>query len=214
MKILYFEGAGCVPRGDLENCRIRTAFTLDNGKKVYLEVIGFEVTNHTQEMYKGFTNVAYIDFCHYITGDRDDCNKNKVYREGRKSVERSDERFEYNRENLLAFVNSLGASFERVEILPDLAGYRVHKGGGEYNLADEFHYDIERTRQAEKIRDYFYGYEKNILGKKYPNFSIWFEGDTLKVLIHYNGFNDKVEIPDVFEYKFNYKKPEGATVVK
>ena len=26
-KTLYFEGAGCVPRNDVENCRIRTAFT-------------------------------------------------------------------------------------------------------------------------------------------------------------------------------------------
>lgn len=27
MKTLYFEGAGCIPANDVENCRIRTAFT-------------------------------------------------------------------------------------------------------------------------------------------------------------------------------------------
>ena len=215
MKTLYFEGAGCVPRGDLENCRIRTAFTLDNGKKVYLEIMGVEVTKQTAAVYAGFTNVSYIDFCHYDTGDRDDCQKNRVYRGDGTTVERNARsNFEYTRENLLKFVNSLGASFEAVEILPDLAGYRVHADNGGYNLADEFHYDRDRTAQAEKIKQYFYDFEKNVLGKKYPNFSIWFETDILKVLIHYNRYNDIIEIEDVFKFNFDYKQPEGTTVVK
>lgn len=214
MKTLYFEGAGCVPRGDLENCRIRTAFTLDNGKKVYLEMFGTEVTKSMSKVFSQFTNVAFIDHCFYITGDRDDCNNSKVYREDGTAYERSGNNFEYNRENLLAFVNSLGASFDSVEILADLAGYRVHADKGGYNFADEFYYDVERTKQAEKIKEYFYHYEKQVLGKKYPNFSIYFENDILKVLIHYNGFNDIVEIPDVYTYGFDYEKPKGATVVR
>ena len=51
-KTLYFEGAGCVPRGDLENCRIRTAFHLDNGKRVYLEISGFEADSRYKGKYK------------------------------------------------------------------------------------------------------------------------------------------------------------------
>ena len=43
-KTLYFEGAGCVPRGEVENCRIRAAFTNDNGEKNYLEMNGMEVS--------------------------------------------------------------------------------------------------------------------------------------------------------------------------
>lgn len=39
MKTLYFEGAGGVPRSDLENCRIRTAFHLDDGMPLYLEIV-------------------------------------------------------------------------------------------------------------------------------------------------------------------------------
>ena len=35
-KVLYFEGAGCVPCNDVENCRIRTAFTNNEGEKVYI----------------------------------------------------------------------------------------------------------------------------------------------------------------------------------
>lgn len=39
-KILYFEGAGMegTQKNDVENCRIRTAFTNDLGEKIYLEV--------------------------------------------------------------------------------------------------------------------------------------------------------------------------------
>lgn len=38
-KVLYFEGAGCAPCNDVENCRIRTAFTNKEGKKIYIEFI-------------------------------------------------------------------------------------------------------------------------------------------------------------------------------
>lgn len=37
-KVLYFEGAGCVPCNDVENCRIRTAFTNKEGKKFILNL--------------------------------------------------------------------------------------------------------------------------------------------------------------------------------
>ena len=210
MKTLYFEGAGCVPRGDLENCRIRTAFALDNGQKVYLEICGVEYTKHMHKSFAKFKNVAFIDHCFYITGGKDDDNDSKVYREDGTAYERSGNNFEYNRENLLEFVNSLGASFDEVVILPDLAGYRVHADHHGYNFADEFYYDVERTKQAEKIKQYFYDFEKNELGKRYPNFSIYFKNDILRVLIHYIGFNDIVEIPDVYAFGFDYKKPEGA----
>ena len=215
MKTLYFEGAGCVPRGDLENCRIRTAFTLDNGNKVYLEISGIEVTKSMLPVYKAYKNVGFVDHCFYITGGYNNENNSKVYREDGIAYERNSQTFfEYDPENLLAFVNGLGASFDAVQILPNLAGYRVHKDGGGYNFADEFTYDIERTVQAEKIKQFFYEFEKNELGKKFPNFSIYFDNDILKVLIHYNGFNHKIEIPDVYAYTFDYKKPEGATVVR
>lgn len=203
MKTLYFEGAGCVPRGDLENCRIRTAFALDDGNKVYLELTGTEVTKHMHQSFQKFTNAAFIDHCFYITGGKDDCNDSKVRWEDGTAVERNGNNFEYNRENLLAFVNSLGASFDDVQILPDLAGYRVHKDGGGYNFADEFVYNVERTKQAEKIKQYFYDKEKES-GKKYPCFSIWFpnveESETLNVRF-FDG-RGTMEIPDVFSFDF------------
>lgn len=189
MKTLYFEGAGCVPRGDLENCRIRTAFTLDNGSKVYLEITGFEAGI--------LKNRAHVDHLHFITtADIDDDNWNRIAL-GRSKV------FEYDRKSLLQFVNDLGASFDDVQILPDLAGYRVHGDNRKYNFADEFVYNVERTKQAEKIKQYFYDKEKES-GKKYPCFSIWFpnveESETLNVRF-FDG-RGTMEIPDVFSFDF------------
>ena len=78
-KVLYFEGAGCVPCNDVENCRIRTAFTNKEGKKVYIEFIsGYK---HTVVEYgkngrklkhpKTISEDGYLvcDYCHYITDD-------------------------------------------------------------------------------------------------------------------------------------------------
>lgn len=192
MKTLYFEGAGWVPRGDLENCRIRTAFTLDNGMKLYLEVTGIEVTKGHSSRIKNFTNCAFVDHCHYITGGHYDSSESIHPAERRTN-------FEYNRENLLKFVNGLGASFDEVVILPNLSGHRVHKDGGGYNYADEFNFDAERTAQAEKIERYFYDKEKE-RGVKFPCFSIWFENDVLKVRF-FDG-RDQLEISDVYSFDF------------
>lgn len=192
MKTLYFEGAGCVPRGDLENCRIRTAFTLDNGQKLYLEITGVDIGKHSSPRLKHFTNCAFVDHCHYITGGGDDCNTS-VH-----PVERSTH-FEYTRAELLKFVNSLGASFDDVKILPNLSGYRVHKDGGGYNFADEFTFDEERTAQAERIDKYYYDKEK-ARGVKYPCFSTWFEDDILKVRF-FDG-RGQIEIADVYSFDF------------
>ena len=43
-KILYFEGAGCISAGEVANCRIRTAFTNNDGKKIYIEFTSYTVT--------------------------------------------------------------------------------------------------------------------------------------------------------------------------
>ena len=44
-KTLYFEGAGWGHCNDVENCRIRTAFTNKDGKKIYIEFLsGYKYT--------------------------------------------------------------------------------------------------------------------------------------------------------------------------
>lgn len=199
MKTLYFEGAGCVPRGDLENCRIRTAFSLDNGDKVYLEISATECTKHTSRIYKGFKNPAHIDHLHFIKG----------YDEEVVAYKKNGFVFDYTRKNLLEFVNSLGASFDEVIILPDLSGYRVHKHGGGYNFADEFIYNVERTEQAEKIKQWYYDREK-AKGVRFPCFSIWFENIYESETLNVRFFDGRgtIEIADVFKFDFDSKEGE------
>lgn len=141
MKRLFFEGAGCVPRGDVENCRIRTAFINDDGDTVYLELSGFETNKYTQKMFSQFENVAFVDHC-YIHSDGD-------------SIRRYDlgkVKFEYCKEEILNFVNGyLHCSFEKIIITDEFDGYRVHKDRGGYNLMDDFSYNpvrAEKARQA------------------------------------------------------------------
>jgi len=192
MKTLYFEGAGCVPRGEVENCRIRTAFRNDEGKAIYLEIIGVETTKHSPSRYNHYTNYGFVDHCHYITGDHDDCNNHTLPQERNTN-------FEYTKANILAFVNSLGCSFDQIVVLPNLAGYRVHTDDRGYNFGDEFQYNEERTVRAEEIHKHFYDLEKSE-GKKFPNLSLWVDEqnpELLHLLRHFNGYNKHWNIQNI-----------------
>lgn len=205
MKTLYFEGAGCVPRGDVPNCRIRTAFHLDDGAALYLEISGSEVTKHSPDHLKCYANAAHVDHCHYIFGD--DGKGNSTHET------QNYYNFEYSMAGLLKFVNSLGASFDKVVVLPDLAGYRVHAGGGRCNFGDAFSYDAELTAKREAIHKAIYNMEKaereadraagtkkfvhGPSGRVYPNFSLWVDEENpalLHLLRHFNGYNKHWEI--------------------
>ena len=184
MKTLFFEGAGCVPCGEVANCRIRTAFTNDEGKQIYLEMSGVEVTKNSVSSIKNYKNAGFVDHCHYITGDQDDENKCLIQHQ---------RVFEYTNANILGIVNALGCSFDQIIVLPDLAGYRVFREGKgqKYNFGDEFQFDLELTKKRESIYKHYYELEKTE-GKKYPNFSLWVDQDDmnkLHLLRHFNGYN-------------------------
>lgn len=189
MKTLYFEGAGWFDADiskatDMKNCRIRTAFVDNSGRKIYLEISAHEVTKNSSPIVKNLKYAGCVTDCFYITGDRDDCNINRIRNRG-------DVTFEYNKENVLRFVNSLGCSFDDAETLPELAGYRVFKDSDGYNYGDEFQYNAERTARAEEIKAHFYALEKSE-GKQYPNFSLWVDQDDpgmLHLLRHFPGYN-------------------------
>lgn len=202
MKTLYFEGAGMegTNRGDVENCRIRTAFHDDCNNKIYLEISSMEITKHSNKAYFMFANVSFVTDCFYILGD-DDANKHSI-------VGRNNKHFESSKKNILDFVNSLGCSFDSVVILPDLAGYRVfldHNGSKSvlwqtYSYGDEFVFDEKKTEMAEGIKQHYYNLEKSE-GKQYPNFSLWVDQDNknnLHLLRHFNGYN-KHWLIDIFE---------------
>ena len=206
MKTLYFEGAGIVPCGEVENCRIRTAFRNKRGEPIYLELTGndkayrFDETKRNPVELKGA--FGWVDHCYNI----DFYEKHRSECDGRWRI--VSEKFApdvnfnllYTKADILRFVNDkLDGGFDEIVILPYLAGYRVHKGNSGYNFGDEFQHDERRTEQAEKIKQWFYDREKE-RGAKYPCFSIWFDGDLLRVRF-FDG-RGQIEIPDVYAFEF------------
>lgn len=216
MKTLYFEGAGWegaeLSKKTIGNCRIRTAFHLDNGKAVYLEILGAEMNKKRAKLFNNMKYVGFIDFLHYIEGkiDKDDnCNYARLPQERKVTIE-------YSLEGIKNFVNSLGASFDKIEVLPYLAGYRVHRSYNKkniynkekYNYGDEFIPNWDVVKNGKEINDYIYKIEKEE-GKEFPNFSLYNDEEDitkLHLVRHYNGYNKNWEInalsPDwLKEYK-------------
>lgn len=131
-KTLLFEGAGCVPRGDLENCRIRTAFTNDEGKQIYLEILGMETTKSSAPKFQQFTNYGWADHCFYIGEDNAPEFILPIQRNGS---------FEYCRAEILRFVNTnLHCSFDDIDISNGCApgAYRVFGDKSKYNFMEDY----------------------------------------------------------------------------
>lgn len=185
-KTLYFEGAGCVPCNDVENCRIRTAFTNTEGKKIYIEFLsGYKHTRKGSGKVVSEPGYLYCDFCHYITDDPeiDDCNKSRLDCERNSEIEK----VKYTKENILAFVNeNCNADFDEIVVLDNLAGYRVFADIEDpkkrdtfamYNFGDVFNYDAELTRKrrekVEEMKKEFCA----LFNQKYDNTSYWVDKD-------------------------------------
>lgn len=167
LKTLYFEGAGMesadISKATVGNCRIRTAFHLDNGDKVYLELSG-KFADKRRECERPFVHAGFVDFCYLITYDGDDCNKHAL------PYQNDGKCFEYDHKGILEVVNSLGASFKQIKVLPKLAGYRVfgHKAS-EYNYGDQFEPNWQVIKTAKEIEKHFDIIDKQGAG----HFSIW-----------------------------------------
>ena len=178
-KVLYFEGAGWVDCNNVGNCRIRTAFTNDEGKKVYVE---FSNGIRYIENKVAFNYISCLS-CFYITDDPsvDDENKNWMKCEKKKTFE-----IEYTKENILKFVNEeCNCSFDEIIVLDYLAGYRVfsdskkHDCFESYNFGDEFNYNAgitnKRIEKVKQMREYF----KNVFNQKYDNTSYYISNNKL-----------------------------------
>ena len=80
---LFFEGAGWsgadISKKTIGNCRIRTAFHLDDGRGVYLEINGFGRTKSSSPVYQ-WKYTGFIDSCHYTSDSypNDDCNERRL----------------------------------------------------------------------------------------------------------------------------------------
>lgn len=194
-KTLYFEGAGCAPCNDVENCRIRTAFTNKEGKKIYIEFLsGYKHTRQKKGRVLSEPGYLSCDSCHYITDDPeiDDCNKSRLACERNQKIEK----VKYTKENILAFVNQYcNADFDEIVVLDNLAGYRVHRDSGKYNtperynFGDVFIYDAELTRKrrekVEEMKKEFCA----LFNQKYDNTSYYIENGALVMKIN---VSDKV----------------------
>ena len=212
-KVLYFEGAGWsgadISKATIGNCRIRTAFHLDDGRRVYLEIIGNERAKNSPPCYQ-WQYTGFATDCFYITDDEpnDDCNKHSIRLTDRRRI------FEYTEKAILKLVNSLGASFTAVKVVPDLGGYRVFasdrgcRGPDGYYYGDEFQFDPETTAKREAVYKWVYDLEMQELkedraagekrfchspsGSDFPNFSLWVDehdNALLHLLRHFRGYN-------------------------
>lgn len=215
MKTLYFEGVGmseaAVSKATIGNCRIRTAFHLNDGRGVYLEISGTERTKNSPPHIYRWKYTGFVDSCYCITDDvpNDDQNLHKI---GHNWI--PDFVFKYTEEEILRFVNSLGASFDAIKVLPDLGGYRVFRkkysnfGPDCYHYGDEFLFDPDVTARREAIYLWFYDLEMkelkedrmaggnqfchSPLGHDFPCFSLWvdeYNPGLLHLLRHFMGYN-------------------------
>lgn len=198
MKTLYFEGAGCVPANDVENCRIRTAFTNKAGEKIYLEMssgckhtrVRYGVAGKLESPKKIITTedgYIYCDFCHYITSDPkiDDVNYSRLSCECNAEL-----KMKYTKANILTFVNEYcNADFDEIVVLDNLAGYKVFADYTKdtvntplmYNYGDTFEYDAELTKKrrikVEQMKKEF----EQLFNQEYDNTSYYIKNGDLVV---------------------------------
>ena len=200
-KVLYFEGAGSnnvEGINDVENCRIRTAFTNNEGKKIYLEILSGCGAN----IGKGF-----IDSCHYITSDpkEDDCNNHRLSCERKIHIK-------YTREDILNFVNKYcNCDFDEVKTLNSLSGYEVFNNikdkdnkFNNYNYGDEFEYNYElhqkRLNKAKEIDNKL----KKDFNSKYSVCSIYCSSENNnKIHVHIYASDEKMNEAGYKERNFD-----------
>lgn len=162
IKTLWFEGAGWAERGDVSNCRIRTAFKNDKGDRFYLELTGTEVHEKTIERFKVYRNAGFVDYCYQITEDGD-----KILPD----IERKN--FEYSMAGILDFVNiELGCSFDAIKIADCFYQYHVHAGKGGYNYMEDHTFDDAHATAARNAFDRVDHKIREQLGEKYSKISL------------------------------------------
>lgn len=168
-KVLYFEGAGWedadISKATIGNCRIRTAFINNKGKKIYLEISAVPI-------YKGKIIEGYrmhIDHVFYITDDKDDCNNNRISFDW-KNIR---DNYNYSKEDITKWINKhLDCSFDTIEVLPQYEGYRVHGDNGTYNLIDNHNINLQRAKARKEAYNKIDKEYRKLLNEKYSKISM------------------------------------------
>lgn len=190
-RTLWFEGAGMFETGEpVGNCRLRTAFTNDDGISYYLEILG---TPHDEKWLKVYglddefspgECVGWADFAFRITADPgiDDCNESR-----HELVERH-MHFRWTIPAILDLVNRwFGCSFDEARVAPEFSGYHVHAGRRtgtslDYNFGDEFELDEESTAKLEMLHDREAERQRE-RGVRYPCVSVYRDDEDAE-LVH------------------------------
>lgn len=150
-KVLLFEGAGMSYEAnelsDVCNHRIRTAFINNDGIPVYFECSGHSSTtkyvNGKKKKVAPYWT-SHVDFAFYLVGD-DPCNESRINHDHMT--------IGYTKADIVKLVNDVcSTSFEDMEVLNDMEGYRVHGDKREYNLMEN--HVINRERTAARIKTY------------------------------------------------------------
>ncbi len=121
-----------------QSYHIQTAFHLDSGRPVFLEI------------YRTADYRCRLGHAYHITASPDDRSRRLTLWEGHPP-------YEYTAEGVLRLVNNLGASFDAVVIVPNYGGYHALKqepwpnGVLGYNYDDMFQYDPERTQRRQAV---------------------------------------------------------------
>lgn len=121
---LIFEGAGWEGaessiKSGVGNCRIRTRIRNKEGRLIYLEMSGTEVTKKSSPILKDYKIAGYIACCCF---DDSYWDKRRGYSD--KTSEFAKTHFEYNNENILRLVNkNLNCNFTEVKVINE--GLRV-----------------------------------------------------------------------------------------
>lgn len=203
--ILYLVKMGCdyteesdveMIGSDIGNYRIRGTFHDKNNDLIFIEF-----GNGYERNSKGITTSKIkLRVDHQFNKTKsDDENESHIKIDYEKL-----KKYNYTKKDILKYINrKFGVKFDKLELIDTtITNYN-------YNLipGDDFKPNLEEIKQAKKIKEYFYKFEKEKLGKKYPNFSTYYEENNFKVLLHYNCYNDVLTIKDLFKFDFNYKVP-------
>ena len=131
-KTLYFEGAGCVTCGEVENCRIRTAFKREDGETLFLEMQGIcSPVRGSKAICRGWVS----DACLVREAKGADGLTRWEF-----DYLRSREQFEYCKSEILRVANEYaGGMFDSVEVSPTYRALKFAPRGEEcpVNLMEE-----------------------------------------------------------------------------
>lgn len=157
--VLYFEGAGMdfysneqTDHSNVGNFRIRTAFKNNEGVEYYIELGNTIRYDFTKKKPKVISNFALgIDHLFKL----EDRNKEELKMGGYeiKKDHNAIKQLDYTKKDIVKWINeNLNCSFDTMQVLDFMYGYRVHGNNDNYNLMDNI--ELNHERAAKRKEEY------------------------------------------------------------